>query len=188
VRRFPAPWRWFFARSWLRCIRPFGPADRPARYFPNDPAAPTMTVNASVSHVVETALGGLGYELVDLEFGQGRSRLLRVFIDKPEGIGLADCERVSRHLTQLFAVESIDYDRLEVSSPGLDRPLRKVADFERFAGEQARVTMRAPVSGRRNFTGAIRAADELAFELDVDGQPVRLEFANLDRARLVPKL
>jgi len=147
-----------------------------------------MTVTASVSHVVETALGGLGYELVDLEFGQGRSRLLRVFIDGPEGIGLSDCERVSRHLTQLFAVEAIDYDRLEVSSPGLDRPLRKVADFQRFVGEQAKVTMRAPVSGRRNFTGAIRAADELAFELDVEGQPVRLEFANLDRARLVPKL
>ena len=98
------------------------------------------------------------------------------------------CERVSRHLTQLFAVEAIDYDRLEVSSPGLDRPLRKVADFQRFVGEQAKVTMRAPVSGRRNFTGAIRAADELAFELDVEGQPVRLEFANLDRARLVPNL
>ncbi len=147
-----------------------------------------MTAAASVSSVVETALGTLGYELVDLEFGQGRSRLLRVFIDGPEGIGLDDCERVSKHLTQLFAVESIDYDRLEVSSPGLDRPLRKVTDFQRFAGEQVRVTMRAPVSGRRNFTGAIRAADELAFELEVEGQPVRLEFANLDRARLVPKL
>ncbi len=147
-----------------------------------------MSVNISVSEVVATALGGLGYELVDLEFGQGRSRLLRVFIDSPAGIGIADCERVSRHLTQLFAVENIDYDRLEISSPGLDRPLKKTADFVRFIGEQAKVSMRAPVAGRRNFTGAIRAADELAVELDVEGQPVRLELANLDRARLVPQL
>jgi len=147
-----------------------------------------MSVNISVSEVVATALGGLGYELVDLEFGQGRSRLLRVFIDSPAGIGIADCERVSRHLTQLFAVESIDYDRLEISSPGLDRPLKKTADFVRFIGEQVKVSMRAPVAGRRNFTGAIRAADELAVELDVEGQPVRLELANLDRARLVPQL
>jgi len=147
-----------------------------------------MSVNTSVSEVVATALGGLGYELVDLEFGQGRSRLLRVFIDSPAGIGIADCERVSRHLTQLFAVENIDYDRLEISSPGLDRPLKKTADFVRFIGEQAKVSMRAPVAGRRNFTGAIRAADELAVELDVEGQPVRLELANLDRARLVPQL
>lgn len=147
-----------------------------------------MTVTTSVSAVVETALGGLGYELVDLEFGQGRSRLLRVFIDKPDGIGIEDCERVSRHLTQLFAVEAIDYDRLEVSSPGLDRPLRKLSDFVRFTGEEAKVTIRAPLSGRRNFTGVIRAADELAIELDVEGQPYRLEFANIDRARLVPKL
>ncbi len=147
-----------------------------------------MSQPASLPAVVETALSGLGYELVDLEFGQGRSRLLRVFIDQPSGIGLADCERVSRHLTQLFAVENIDYDRLEVSSPGLDRPLKKPADFVRFIGEQARVTLRAPVSGRRNFTGAIRAADELTVELDVEGQQVRLALANLDRARLVPQL
>jgi ribosome maturation factor RimP len=147
-----------------------------------------MTASHSVPAVVETALGGLGYELVDLEFGQGRSRLLRVYIDKPSGIGLDDCERVSRHLTQLFAVENIDYDRLEVSSPGLDRPLKSAADFSRFIGEQAKVSVRAPVGGRRNFTGAIRAADELSVELDVEGQPVRLALANLDRARLVPQL
>jgi ribosome maturation factor RimP len=66
--------------------------------------------------------------------------------------------------------------------------LKKSADFVRFIGEQAKVSMRAPVAGRRNFTGAIRAADELAVELDVEGQSVRLEFANLDRARLVPQL
>jgi ribosome maturation factor RimP len=147
------------------------------------PAAPS-----SVPAVVEQALAAIGYELVDLEFGPGRSRLLRVYIDQPAGIRIEDCERVSRHLTQVFAVEAIDYDRLEVSSPGLDRPLRRPADFARFVGEVARVSVRSAVGGRRNFTGAIRAADDAGIELDVEGQPVRLELANVDRARLVPQL
>lgn len=146
------------------------------------------TSPSSVPDVVEQALAALGYELVDLEFGPGRSRLMRVFIDQPAGIRIEDCERVSRHLTQVFAVEGIDYDRLEVSSPGLDRPLRRSADFARFVGEVARVSVRSAVGGRRNFTGAIRAADDVGVELDVEGQPVRLEFANVDRARLVPQL
>ena len=146
------------------------------------------TSPSSVPIVVEQALGALGYELVDLEFGPGRSRLLRVYIDQPAGIRIEDCERVSRHLTQVFAVEGIDYDRLEVSSPGLDRPLRRASDFARFRGEVARVSVRVAVGGRRNFTGAIRAADDVSVELDVEGQPVRLELANVDRARLVPQL
>jgi len=141
-----------------------------------------------ISLVVEQALGAIGYELVDLEYGAARSRMLRVFIDQPAGIRIEDCERVSRHLTQVLAVEGIDYDRLEVSSPGLDRPLRRPADFGRFVGEVARVSVRSAVAGRRNFTGAIRAADDVTVELDVEGQPVRLEIANIDRARLVPQL
>ena len=146
------------------------------------------TSSVPVPVVVEQALAALGYEMVDLEFGPGRSRLLRVFIDQPAGIRIEDCERVSRHLTQVFAVEGIDYDRLEVSSPRLARPLRRPADFARRVGEVARVSVRSAVGGRRNFTGAIRAADDTGVELDVDGQPVRLEIANVDRARLVPQL
>ena len=84
------------------------------------------------ARLVETTLTGLGYELVDLEVS-GRG-LMRVLMDKPGGIALEDCERVSHQLTRLFAVEGVNYERLEVSSPGLDRPLKKEADFARFRG------------------------------------------------------
>ena len=81
--------------------------------------------------LLESTLAGLGYELVDLE-QSGRTKLLRLFIDKPNGINIDDCTAVSNHLTKLLAVENIEYERLEVSSPGLDRPLKKEQDFNRF--------------------------------------------------------
>src|SRR5438093_4324482 len=98
---------------------------------------------AALEAVMEPAVAGLGYELVDLQASNG-GRLLRLFIDKPGGIGLEDCAAVSRQLTRVFEVEGVDYERLEVSSPGLDRPLRKAADFGRFAGAKAEVRMRTP--------------------------------------------
>ena len=114
-----------------------------------------------LSALVERTVSGLGYELVDLErAGHG---LLRVTLDttSPGGIGLEDCERVSRQLTHLFAVEGVDYDRLEVSSPGLDRPLRRRRDFERFVGAEVAVQLHAPQDGRRKFRGTL---------LDVGGE------------------
>ena len=90
----------------------------------------------------------MGFELVDWELSP-RAGLVRVFIDKPEGVDVEDCARVSNHLTHLFTVENIDYDRLEVSSPGLDRPLKKLADYARFAGEEAQLTLREPIDGAR---------------------------------------
>ncbi len=107
----------------------------------------------SVEAIVERSLAGLGYELVDLEFAA--SGLLRVFIDAPAGIRMEDCERVSHQLSRVFEVEAVDYRRLEVSSPGLDRPLRKPADFERFAGALATVKLRRAHEGRRNFEGVL---------------------------------
>ncbi|MCL4744717.1 MAG: ribosome maturation factor RimP [Burkholderiaceae bacterium] len=107
----------------------------------------------SVEAIVERSLAGLGYELVDLEFAA--SGLLRVFIDASAGIRMEDCERVSHQLSRVFEVEAVDYRRLEVSSPGLDRPLRKAADFERFAGALATVKLRKPHEGRRNFEGVL---------------------------------
>src|SRR5437868_12533598 len=105
--------------------------------------------------LLEKTLPGMGYELVDVETSPG-GRLVRVFIDKPEGIDVEDCARVSDHLTRLFTVENVDYDRLEVSSPGLDRPLRKASDFERFAGQEAQVRLKVMIENRRNFTGILR--------------------------------
>ena len=137
-----------------------------------------------VASLVETTLAGLGYELVDLEVTRGG--LMRVFMDKPGGIGLEDCERASNQLTRLFAVEGVDYDRLEVSSPGLDRPLKKAADFARFRGEKAQVKLRVPMAGRKNFTGTLGEVKDGVLQMDVDGNMVALELSNLDKARLVP--
>ena len=137
-----------------------------------------------VVRLVEKTVAGLGYELVDVErAGRG---LLRVFIDKPEGIAVEDCQLVSNQLTRLFAVENVDYARLEVSSPGLDRVLKKEADFIRFKGEKAQIKLRMPIAARKNFTGTIGELEAGLLQLDVDGVTVEIELANVDKARLVP--
>jgi ribosome maturation factor RimP len=137
-----------------------------------------------VLQLIETTVSGLGYELVDVERAGGG--LLRVFIDKPEGISVEDCQVVSNQLTRLFMVENVDYERLEVSSPGLDRPLKKEADFLRFAGHKAQLKLRMPMAGRKNFVGVIGALENGVLQFDVDGAQVAIELANLDKARLVP--
>ena len=137
--------------------------------------------------LLEATLAGLGYELVDFD-RSGRGRLVRLFIDKEGGISVDDCARVSRHLTRVLAVENIGYDRLEVSSPGLDRPLKKEEDFVRFAGHKARIKVRVPIDGQRNFVGVLREVRSGAVQLDVEGRLLSLELGNLEKARLVPAL
>lgn len=137
-----------------------------------------------VLRLVEATLEGLGYELVDLEVS-GRG-MFRVFLDKPEGITLDDCELVSNQLTRLFTVEGVDYERLEVSSPGLDRALKKEADFVRFRGEKANIKLRMPLEGRKNFIGILGDLQDGVLSLDVDGKQVAIELSNVDKARLVP--
>jgi len=134
--------------------------------------------------LIETTVNGMGYELVDFE-RSGRG-VLRVFIDKPEGISVEDCQVVSNQLTRLFLVENMDYVRLEVSSPGLDRVLKKEADFVRFAGEKVQIKLRIPLAGRKNFVGIVGVVSNGILQLDVDGTPVAIELSNVDRARLVP--
>jgi ribosome maturation factor RimP len=129
-------------------------------------------------------LSGLGYELVDLETSRGG--LVRVFIDAPKGITVEDCARVSHHLTRVFAVEGVDYERLEVSSPGLDRPLRRLADFERFTGREASVKLKLPLGGRRRFEGRIAGVEAGKVLMEVEGERMQIAFADIDRARLVP--
>ena len=142
----------------------------------------------SLENVVQPVVAGMGYELVDVQASNG-GRLLRLFIDKPGGVGLEDCAAVSRQLSRVFEVEGIDYERLEVSSPGLDRPLRKGADFARFAGQKAELRMRTPdATGRRRFVGVLRGAEEGRVSLELDGQTVALELSDVERARLVPEL
>lgn len=137
--------------------------------------------------LLEKTLAGLGYELVDWDLS-GKGRLLRVFMDKPGGINVDDCGQVSNHLTNLLAVENVDYDRLEVSSPGLDRVLKKEEDFDRFAGAVAQVKLRLPLAGRKNFVGVLRGVAEGKLQLEVDGQLLSFDLSNLDRARLVPTI
>lgn len=138
--------------------------------------------------MVEPVVTGMGYELVDVQASNG-GRLLRLFIDKPGGVGLEDCAAVSRQLSRVFEVEGIDYERLEVSSPGLDRPLRKGSDFVRFAGRKAEVRMRtADATGRRRFVGVLRGAEAGRVEMELEGHTVALELEDVERARLVPEL
>jgi ribosome maturation factor RimP len=140
--------------------------------------------NMDVVKLIEVTVSGLGYELVDVErAGRG---LLRVFIDKPDGIAVEDCQVVSNQLTRLFTVENIDYDRLEVSSPGLDRALKKEADFIRFVGQKAQIKLRMPIAARKNFIGVIGEINDGVLQLDVEGVPVAIELTNVDKARLVP--
>jgi ribosome maturation factor RimP len=143
---------------------------------------------AQIDSKVEPAVTGLGYELVDVQASNG-GRMLRVFIDKPGGITVDDCAAVSRQLTRVLPVEGVDFERLEVSSPGLDRPLRKPADFARFSGQRAEVRMRTPdASGRRKFVGVLRGADAGRISIELDGQTVALALDDVERAKLVPEL
>jgi len=141
--------------------------------------------------LLEPAVEQLGYELCDLEvkFG-GRDGLLRVFIDRPEGIGLDDCEVVSRQVSSLLDVEDPlpGHYTLEVSSPGLDRRLTKPEHFRRFTGEDVRVKLRFPKEGRRNFRGELVAANDENIEVVVDGVTHTLPIATIETARLVPSV
>ena len=143
---------------------------------------------AAMAQVAEATVTGMGFELVDAR-ASGGGRFLAIYIDRPGGITVDHCAEVSRQLSRVFEVEGIDYERLEVSSPGLDRPLRKPADFERFAGSRVDVKMRAPdAAGRRRFTGLLKSAKDGVAVVEVDGRDVMLQVGDMDKARLVPDL
>ncbi|QAU34020.1 ribosome maturation factor RimP [Janthinobacterium sp. 17J80-10] len=153
-----------------------------------------------LQQLIETSLAGMGYELVDVE--QAGRGLLRVYIDLatpgPDGYGtitVEDCEKVSHQLTHVFTVENVNYERLEVSSPGLDRPLKKLADYVRFAGQEALVKLRMPMAAaanRKSFQGILLApeSDQLKLEFEAKDGPAVLDFtlADVDKARLVPQV
>ena len=140
--------------------------------------------------LLEPVIEALGYELVLLEFAPSDNALLRLYIDSEGGIRLEDCERVSKEVSGVLDVEdpiSGNY-RLEVSSPGLDRPLVKPAHYERFVSHKARVQLLAPINGRRKFAGVIRGVTERAVALELAEGLVELEFSAIERARLVPPI
>ena len=139
--------------------------------------------------LLETTVVGLGYELVDVEMSP-RGRTIRVFIDtlgKENGVDVEDCAKVSNQLSRVFEVENVDYDRLEISSPGLDRVVKKAEDFERFAGQDIQIKLRIPQGGRRNFQGELLGCKEGKVGLRLEKDAVELEFNNIEKARLVPR-
>ena len=137
-------------------------------------------VTSDLYRTVERTVGGMGYRLVDVErLGAG---LLRVSLDAEKGVGLEDCERVSRQLSHLFAVEQVDYQRLEVSSPGLDRRLKGADDFARFAGKEINVQLYAPsaaAGGRKRLRGRVlqliggTGEERLQLQLIADETPAK---------------
>ena len=135
--------------------------------------------------LIDKTVSGLGYEVVDLEQSP-RGRVLRLFIDKPDGVDVEDCALVSNQLSRVLAVENVDYDRLEVSSPGLDRVLKKPADFTRYTGCQIMLKLRLPIGGRRNFNGVLQGIADGKVRLTIDTGEVELALGNIDKARLVP--
>jgi ribosome maturation factor RimP len=140
--------------------------------------------------LTEPLLGRLGYELVELEYSAGRSHAtLRFFIDKPDGVGLEDCEQVSREISALLDVEDPipTAFTLEVSSPGFDRVLRTREHFERFAGERVYVELKVPRDGRRRYTGLLRTVADDGVTLEVDRETVSVPFDEIGRARLAPQ-
>ena len=157
-------------------------------------AKSAQEMNGKLGELLALTLPPMGYELVDWEMSRGR--MVRVFIDKPmivnEGAGAAitvdDCARVSNHLTRLFIVENIEYERLEVSSPGLDRPLTKLADYARFSGEEAQVHLHELTDGARRLKGILRGIEGNNVLVETETGLRTIPFAVIDRGRLVPKI
>ncbi len=144
-----------------------------------------------IESLIEPAVTALGYELVGVEYAPlGHGGVLRVYIDKPGGVTLDDCARVSHQVSGVLDVEDpihSHYD-LEVSSPGIERPLFRVEHYTRFAGERVRIRTFAPIAGQRNFTGVLRGVSGDEVVLSEDEREVRVPFSNIAKAHLAPEL
>tara|TARA_B110000967_G_scaffold153299_1_gene157679 strand:+ start:45 stop:482 length:438 start_codon:yes stop_codon:yes gene_type:complete len=136
--------------------------------------------------LIEKNVSKLGYELVDFEI-INRGELLRIFIDKPGSITIHDCVDVTNQLKHILTVEEdITFDRLEVSSPGINRVIKKLKDFERFKGEKIKIKTRAPIEERKNFTGILQGTKKDLILLDFDNDLIEIKLDNIEKARLDP--
>ncbi|MBE9533199.1 MAG: ribosome maturation factor RimP [Proteobacteria bacterium] len=147
-----------------------------------------MAVSDQIEQLIEVPIESLGYELVGIEYVKnGQHTVLRIYIDAEQGIGIEDCERVSHQVSGILEVEDpiTSAYSLEVSSPGFDRPLFKQRDFERFAGSEAKLSMRLPIQGRRNFKGLLHGFSEGDILIEVDGEIYELPLSKLSKAKLV---
>lgn len=149
------------------------------------------TASSKVYEVVEPIVAGMGYELLGIEWvAQGKHSMLRVYIDHADGIRLQDCSAVSHQLSGVLDVEDVlsGHYQLEVSSPGLDRPLFTLEQFVRHVGEQVKLHCVVPVNGQRKFNGSIAAVEDECVIVEVKGERYKLPFMNISRANLVPNI
>lgn len=140
--------------------------------------------------LLEPVVTGMGYELVEIEYDPGsRHGLLRLYIDHEDGIVLDDCTDVSHQVSAFLDVEDPIHGRysLEVSSPGMDRPLRGIKDYERFTGEIVKIKTGMAIDGRRNFKGRLCGVEGDEINIECDGQQFYLPLASIEKARLVPE-
>ena len=136
--------------------------------------------------LIEKLVTQLGYELVDFETVNG-GQILRIFIDKGDLIDIEDCTKVSNHVNNVLSVETdYDYERLEVSSPGLDRVIKKLNDFDRFKGEKIKIKTRFAIENRKNFKGTLSGTKGESIMIEVDNESLLIDFENIDKARLDP--
>ena len=136
--------------------------------------------------LIEKLVTQLGYELVDFETVNG-GQILRIYIDKGDLIDIEDCTKVSNHVNNVLSVETdYDYERLEVSSPGLDRVIKKLNDFDRFKGETIKIKTRFAIENRKNFKGTLSGIKEESIMIEVDNESLLIDFENIDKARLDP--
>ena len=145
--------------------------------------------NSNLWALFEPVVEGMGFELVEIEhFPNPKHGVLRLYIDKRGGVNIDDCSAVSHQISALIDVEDPVRGQfnLEVSSPGLDRPLRKLKDYQRFTGEQVKLKTSMPFDGQRNFKGSLLRADEEYVVIETDAEEISVPFAAIDKARLVP--
>ena len=136
--------------------------------------------------LIEKLVTQLGYELVDFETVNG-GQILRIYIDKGDLIDIEDCTKVSNHVNNVLSVETdYDYERLEVSSPGLDRVIKKLNDFDRFKGQKVKIKTRFAIENRKNFKGTLSGTKGESIMIEVDNESLLIEFENIDKARLDP--
>ena len=140
-----------------------------------------MSEVAELQETIERRVGELDPQLELIALERPAAETLRLYIDHPEGVDLALCERVTNQLRDLLEAWS-----LEVSSPGVDRPLTKPEHYRRYLGRRIRVRTEKPLDGRRNFTGTLIDADEQSVSLDADGAPVSIPIAGIRRSNLIP--
>lgn len=144
----------------------------------------------ALEQIIAPAVTAVGMDLWGVEFiSQGRHSVLRVYIDSDHGVNLDDCERVSHQVSGVLDVEDpikSEYN-LEVSSPGLDRPLFRFEQYAAFCGEQLKVRLRSAVDGRRNFSGLLKTADNATLEFEVDGETMSVPYDRVEKANLIPR-